>query len=61
LVEHDLAKVGVAGSNPVFRSTQKTSAESAGFFMPASAELAPAEAGHKKQKVSPCGLLLFFG
>jgi hypothetical protein len=29
--------------------------------MPASAELAPAEAGHKKQKASPCGLLLFFG
>ena len=22
-VEHDLAKVGVAGSNPVFRSTKK--------------------------------------
>ena len=24
LVEHDLAKVGVAGSSPVFRSNQKT-------------------------------------
>ena len=24
LVEHDLAKVGVAGSSPVFRSTQKS-------------------------------------
>jgi hypothetical protein len=28
LVEHDLAKVGVAGSNPVFRSK----AASSGFF-----------------------------
>jgi hypothetical protein len=24
LVEHDLAKVGVAGSNPVFRSDKKS-------------------------------------
>ena len=27
LVEHDLAKVGVAGSNPVFRSTLKVIGE----------------------------------
>ena len=30
LVEHDLAKVGVAGPNPVFRSKNKPSRE--GFF-----------------------------
>jgi len=29
--------------------------------MPESAELAPAEAGHKKQKASLCVVLLFFG
>jgi len=31
LVEHDLAKVGVAGSNPVFRSTKNAGLQ-AGFF-----------------------------
>lgn len=31
MVEHDLAKVGVAGSNPVFRSTKKAGLQ-AGFF-----------------------------
>jgi len=30
LVEHDLAKVGVAGSNPVFRSKTRCG----GFFLP---------------------------
>jgi len=29
--------------------------------MPESAELAPAEAGHKKQKASLSGVLLFLG
>ncbi len=32
LVEHDLAKVGVAGSNPVFRSTQ-CPLQKRGFFV----------------------------
>ena len=31
LVEHDLAKVRVAGSNPVFRSKQS---DASGFFVP---------------------------
>lgn len=31
LVEHDLAKVGVAGSSPVFRSYKPD--ESSGFFL----------------------------
>ena len=36
LVEHDLAKVGVAGSNPVVRSTKPRppDIDPAGFFMP---------------------------
>ena len=32
LVEHDLAKVGVAGSNPVFRSERKKSRLLRDFF-----------------------------
>jgi len=32
LVEHDLAKVGVAGSSPVFRSKKKSSVFPGGFF-----------------------------
>ena len=32
LVEHDLAKVGVAGSSPVFRSG-KSSRDARGFFL----------------------------
>jgi hypothetical protein len=34
LVEHDLAKVGVAGSSPVFRSLSLTDYFSQAFFMP---------------------------
>jgi hypothetical protein len=33
LVEHDLAKVGVAGSSPVFRSTKKAKRNSFAFFL----------------------------
>ena len=33
LVEHDLAKVGVAGSSPVFRSTKKAKRDSFAFFL----------------------------
>ena len=33
LVEHDLAKVGVAGSSPVFRSTRKNSTKQASFVI----------------------------
>ena len=32
LVEHDLAKVGVAGPNPVFRSKKRTLEMLRGFF-----------------------------
>ena len=34
LVEHNLAKVGVAGSSPVFRSPLKLTVEAVNFFCP---------------------------
>jgi hypothetical protein len=33
LVEHDLAKVGVAGSSPVFRSESRQAGGVTGFFL----------------------------
>ena len=33
LVEHDLAKVGVAGSSPVFRSIERIQTECLDFFL----------------------------
>jgi hypothetical protein len=33
LVEHDLAKVGVAGSSPVFRSGTPLAVKGGGFFL----------------------------
>ena len=33
MVEHDLAKVGVAGSSPVFRSKSRPGQEGTGFFV----------------------------
>jgi hypothetical protein len=38
LVEHDLAKVGVAGSSPVFRSESRQAGGVTGFFLENSSE-----------------------
>ncbi len=46
LVEHDLAKVGVAGSNPVSRSTKAITIICDGFFHFLKCELA-----HELQKM----------